>query len=500
MRPTARSAATRAACAGASTSRSRWCTSRAILFLDEPTTGLDVQSRTALWDEVQRLASANGVTVFLTTQYLEEADALADRVGIIDTGKIVAEGTPDELKAEIGRPTVEAAPVDDARPRAHARRCSARFGPEAPAGPGGVAVRLDEGTRRARRRRPRARRGEPEDRQPRDPRAVASTTSSSPRPARRLEGAGDDAGEHEAAASVSADARGGPRPRRRARPALERALAGRLPRAALGHADDAPADRCSCPSLVFPLFLLAVNSSGLERRDQPPRLPDRLLPDLRARPHLHAGRAVRDDGRRPVDRRGHPARLLQPPAADPAAQHRADRRPARRGRRSRASFRRSTYLIVGARLRRPPRGGTGRRARAVRALGDGRGRVRLDRARDRAAHRQRRGRAGRLPAAVRAPLPELGGAAARPDRQRLVPDGRHDQPGQLPDRGLPQPPHHRLGRRGARARPSASRSGSWRSACGRRPRPCGRGWSAREPGPDAMGAGGAARSPGGRCT
>jgi ABC-2 type transport system ATP-binding protein len=61
-----------------------------ILFLDEPTTGLDVQSRTALWDEVQRLASTQGVTVFLTTQYLEEADALADRVGIIDMGKLVA--------------------------------------------------------------------------------------------------------------------------------------------------------------------------------------------------------------------------------------------------------------------------------------------------------------------------------------------------------------------------------------------------------------------------
>jgi ABC-2 type transport system ATP-binding protein len=83
-----------------------------ILFLDEPTTGLDIQSRTALWDEVARLAAEDGVTVFLTTQYLEEADALADRVGIIDHGHIVAEGTPAELKAEIGRPTVEAVPRD----------------------------------------------------------------------------------------------------------------------------------------------------------------------------------------------------------------------------------------------------------------------------------------------------------------------------------------------------------------------------------------------------
>src|SRR5437868_1127744 len=81
-----------------------------ILFLDEPTTGLDIQSRTALWEEVARLASDDGVTVFLTTQYLEEADVLADRVGIIDRGRIVAEGTPDALKSQIGRPTLEAIP------------------------------------------------------------------------------------------------------------------------------------------------------------------------------------------------------------------------------------------------------------------------------------------------------------------------------------------------------------------------------------------------------
>jgi ABC-2 type transport system ATP-binding protein len=85
-----------------------------ILFLDEPTTGLDIQSRTALWEEVRRLAKGEGVTVFLTTQYLEEADVLADRVGIIDHGRIVAEGTPAALKAEIARPTVELKPADPA--------------------------------------------------------------------------------------------------------------------------------------------------------------------------------------------------------------------------------------------------------------------------------------------------------------------------------------------------------------------------------------------------
>src|SRR5919108_596658 len=83
------------------------------LFLDEPTTGLDPQSRSALWNEVRRLAKDEGVTVFLTTQYLEEADVLADRVGIIDHGHLVAEGTPDQLKAQVGRSTVEAVPADN---------------------------------------------------------------------------------------------------------------------------------------------------------------------------------------------------------------------------------------------------------------------------------------------------------------------------------------------------------------------------------------------------
>jgi ABC-2 type transport system ATP-binding protein len=116
-----------------------------ILFLDEPTTGLDVQSRTALWDEVARLANDEGVTVFLTTQYLEEADSLADRVGIIDTGKIVAEGTPDSLKDEIGRPTVEAAPLEEG----DMERMGAvlrRFGSPQRAERNHLAVRLDEGS------------------------------------------------------------------------------------------------------------------------------------------------------------------------------------------------------------------------------------------------------------------------------------------------------------------------------------------------------------------
>ena len=116
-----------------------------ILFLDEPTTGLDVQSRSALWDEVLRLSSQRGVTVFLTTQYLEEADALAQRVAIIDSGRIVADGTPDSLKAEIGRPTVEAVPADVAQ-RDRMGEVLSRFGTGTAAAPGAVAVRLDDGT------------------------------------------------------------------------------------------------------------------------------------------------------------------------------------------------------------------------------------------------------------------------------------------------------------------------------------------------------------------
>jgi ABC-2 type transport system ATP-binding protein len=115
-----------------------------ILFLDEPTTGLDPQSRSALWEEVGRLAGDRGVTVFLTTQYLEEADVLADRVGIIHKGRIVAEGTPEALKAEIGRPSVEAIPAEgDDLPRM--KEVLARFGESVTGSPKGASVRLSGG-------------------------------------------------------------------------------------------------------------------------------------------------------------------------------------------------------------------------------------------------------------------------------------------------------------------------------------------------------------------
>jgi ABC-2 type transport system ATP-binding protein len=79
-----------------------------VLFLDEPTTGLDPVSRARVWEEVRRLNRELGMTIFLTTQYLEEADELADRVGIISAGRLAAEGTPAELKRSIGTDVIEA--------------------------------------------------------------------------------------------------------------------------------------------------------------------------------------------------------------------------------------------------------------------------------------------------------------------------------------------------------------------------------------------------------
>jgi ABC-2 type transport system ATP-binding protein len=77
-----------------------------VLFLDEPTTGLDIRSRIALWDAIEALV-AEGTTVLLTTQYLDEADRLADRIAVIDQGLVIAEGTPEELKSQVGGERLE---------------------------------------------------------------------------------------------------------------------------------------------------------------------------------------------------------------------------------------------------------------------------------------------------------------------------------------------------------------------------------------------------------
>jgi ABC-2 type transport system ATP-binding protein len=113
-----------------------------VLFLDEPTTGLDPVSRKAIWEEVDKL-NKEGTTVFLTTQYLEEADQLADEVGIIDDGLIVAEGTPAALKAEVGKPHLEVVLVDGTPEQAG--EVLSRFGRQLPSKDGAVLVELEGG-------------------------------------------------------------------------------------------------------------------------------------------------------------------------------------------------------------------------------------------------------------------------------------------------------------------------------------------------------------------
>ncbi|HWH43356.1 MAG TPA: ATP-binding cassette domain-containing protein [Thermoleophilaceae bacterium] len=115
-----------------------------VLFLDEPTTGLDPVSRQSIWEEVRRL-NDDGTTVFLTTQYLEEADQLADRVGIINEGLMAAEGTPASLKAEVGRPHLEVSVADDRGEEASA--VLERFGELMPAKDGVMMVSLESGDR-----------------------------------------------------------------------------------------------------------------------------------------------------------------------------------------------------------------------------------------------------------------------------------------------------------------------------------------------------------------
>jgi ABC-2 type transport system ATP-binding protein len=113
-----------------------------VLFLDEPTTGLDPVSRRTIWEEVEEL-NREGTTVFLTTQYLEEADQLAHRVGIIDFGRIVAEDTPGRLKAQIGHPHLEIKLLDGGSERAEG--IVARFGKPLPSKDGAVLVELERG-------------------------------------------------------------------------------------------------------------------------------------------------------------------------------------------------------------------------------------------------------------------------------------------------------------------------------------------------------------------
>ena len=113
-----------------------------VLFLDEPTTGLDPMSRLTLWEEVRRLNN-EGTTVMLTTQYLEEADQLADRIAIIDKGHIVREGRPQELKASVGYPTLLISVRKDLLDAA--RIVLAQFGDPRPTAEGTLGVGLRGG-------------------------------------------------------------------------------------------------------------------------------------------------------------------------------------------------------------------------------------------------------------------------------------------------------------------------------------------------------------------
>ena len=271
-----------------------------ILFLDEPTTGLDPQSRTDIWNEVALMRREAGVTVFLTTQYLEEADVLADRVGIIDAGKIVAEGTPAELKAEIGRPSVHAIPrTEDDRPKIAA--FLAQFG-EPLASTRDVAVRLTTGS------------GSPTSSGPSMPTASTSptssctrrrsTTSSSRRPGRTLEGAAEEAESAGAGAAAQVSS-------------ATFTQVGAIARRSVVRTSRQPAS--IIPPLIFPVALMAVNAGGLRCVDEPPGLPDRLVPRVRARGSVHPGRALLDDERGHRYRARCPDGLRQPPLAHGAA-------------------------------------------------------------------------------------------------------------------------------------------------------------------------------------
>ena len=286
-----------------------------VLFLDEPTTGLDPQSRSALWAEVERLAREEGVTVFLTTQYLEEADVLADRVGIIDSGRIVAEGTPSALKARSATSRWRPCPPTRTT-RAAPTAVLARFGPPAASSPKGAAVRLTGGAERL-----------ADVVRALDAEGIASptcssisrrsTTSSSRRPAARS------------------------RARRRTRPAK----ASRAPRS---RRDDDRRDarrglgRPTTPALQVrliagrsisrtwrqPVLVIAgdplpADPARRQRRraglgTQLPGFPYRQLHQLRDRRLLRAGRAVRRDHRRHRARDRHPEGLPRPPRADAA--------------------------------------------------------------------------------------------------------------------------------------------------------------------------------------
>ena len=228
---------------------------------------------------------------------------LADRVGIIDHGRIVAEGTPAALKAEIGRPTVEAVPPTPERARRGSRAVLERFGEPCRGSPEASPCGSREGDDLADVVRALDARGL----------EVAHLQLHAPtlddvflaKTGRSLEGA---------AASRSPSRC---RRRERAEPAV--ADPGRRRSRCRSVVRTLRQPACAIPPLIFPLMLMAVNAGGLEAATELPGLPDRLVPRVRARRAVHPGRAVRDDERRHRPRPRHPDRLPQPALADARA-------------------------------------------------------------------------------------------------------------------------------------------------------------------------------------
>ena len=252
----------RAGCVAASTWRSR-CPRTAVLFLDEPTTGLDPTSRLALWEEVRRLNTEHGTTVFLTTQYLEEADQLAGRSAIIDGGRIVREGATGgaEGRGRRARPCGSTCRPGPA-PRSPARCCLGRFGSHRPAREGRVAIGLDRrapladgrGGAGPRRRRRRGRTTSSSTRRasttcsPRRPGAASRA-----RPRRPRDGIGRSRSAPRSPARSSSRGRAHRRSIRRQRPAQPVQLHARV---------------------VFPLLLAAVYTAQFQRALDLPGFPE----------------------------------------------------------------------------------------------------------------------------------------------------------------------------------------------------------------------------------
>ena len=397
-----------------------------VLFLDEPTTGLDPQSRSALWEEVARLAADDGVTVFLTTQYLEEADVLADRVGIIDNGRIVAEGTPAELKAEVGRPSLHAIPAK--------ARSRSGWPPSSPASasrsrPREARRRVAHAGDLARRRRPRARPGRNRARRHRAARSDAR---------RRL---------LRQDRPLARGRRGrGRRRRRRGRTRRVSAFAtqiGALAARSVTRTIRQPAS--AIPPLVFPVALMLVNAAGLHASTTLPGFPtDSFVAFALAVPFIqgalfstmNAGTDLARDIQTGflnrlslTSMRG--MALLGGQLGGAVVLGLVQ-----------AIFYVLVGLLVGVRFASGVGGVLVLLLFAV-LVSFGFGALGVIPG---AALRLGRDRAGDVPRAVRLPLPLLDERAAGPDRRRLVPPRRDREPGLLPDRVRAQPDHHGLGR------------------------------------------------------